>query len=103
MTSDARAELRKIAGIARAASFKGEPDLQLIGKRYFSAPHGCRSRSKVPMVSSKQRIPAQAFSPISQGRNVHFRTGMHSHGHSREVSRVVVKWDSIVVSTSPER
>jgi hypothetical protein len=67
------------------------------------ASHGCRSRSKAPMVSSKQRIPALAFCPISQGRNVHFRTGMHSHGHSREVSRVVVKWDSIVVSTSPER
>jgi hypothetical protein len=67
------------------------------------ASHGCRSRSKVPMVSSKQRIPALAFCQISQGRNVHFRTGMHGHGHSREVSRVVAKWDSIVVSTSPER
>jgi len=49
------------------------------------------------MVSSKQRIPALAFCPISQGRNVHFRTGMYSHGHSREVSGVVVEWNSIVV------
>ena len=32
-------------------------------------------------------LPALAFCPISQRRNVHFRTGMHSHGHSHEVSR----------------
>ena len=43
------------------------------------------------------------FCPTSQGSNVHFRTGMHIHGHSREVSRAVAKWDSISVSTSLEQ